>query len=117
MRFKIDENLPIEVAALLVQAGHSATTVYDEALDGAVDDQLALACQRENRTLLTPDLDFADIRAYPPKDYSGLVVLRLARQDKNSALAAIERLLQSFQTQPLIGKLWIVDERRVRIRS
>jgi hypothetical protein len=30
MRFKIDENLPIEVAELLRTAGHDALTVFDE---------------------------------------------------------------------------------------
>jgi Domain of unknown function (DUF5615) len=32
MRFKIDENLPIEVAELLRAAGHDALTVLDQNL-------------------------------------------------------------------------------------
>jgi predicted nuclease of predicted toxin-antitoxin system len=30
MRFKVDENLPIEVADLLTAAGHDAATVNDQ---------------------------------------------------------------------------------------
>jgi uncharacterized protein DUF5615 len=36
MKFKIDENLPIEAAALLREAGHDALTVHDQNLRGAL---------------------------------------------------------------------------------
>jgi len=35
LKFKVDENLPEEVSALLVTAGHEADTVADEGLSGA----------------------------------------------------------------------------------
>ena len=38
---------------------------------GAVDPDVAQACQKEARALVTLDLDFSDIRAYPPEDYQG----------------------------------------------
>ncbi len=47
MRFKVDENLPIEVAEILRAAGHDAATVNDEALGGASDPDLAALVQRE----------------------------------------------------------------------
>jgi hypothetical protein len=34
MKFKIDENLPVEVAELLRQAGYETATVYDQNLMG-----------------------------------------------------------------------------------
>lgn len=34
MRFKVDENLPIEVAEMLRQAGHDAATVLEQHLGG-----------------------------------------------------------------------------------
>jgi hypothetical protein len=57
------------------------------------------------------------IRAYPPVDYAGIVVLRLARLDKRRVLAAMQRLLSVLDQEPLAGKLWIVDETTVCIRS
>jgi hypothetical protein len=44
-------------------------------------------------------------------------VLRLTRQDKLYVLAVVQRLLPLLRTQPLAGKLWIVDEINVRIRG
>jgi predicted nuclease of predicted toxin-antitoxin system len=86
MKFKTDENLPTEAADLLRSAGHDAVTVGEQRLGGAVDSTVGSVCQREGRVLVTLDLDFADIRTYPPSHYPGFVVLRLSRQDKAGVL-------------------------------
>lgn len=117
MRFKIDENLPVEVADLLRAAGHEALTVFDQNLSGRPDSNVADAVRNEKRVLITLDLDFADIRAFPPNDYAGLIVLRLSIQDKPSVLAVIARVIRLLETEPLTGLLWIVDEAAVRIRG
>ena len=76
MRAKLDENLPIEVAGLLRTAGWICDTVHDEGLIGADDPTIGAVCRKESRILFTLDLDFADIRAYPPSEYVGIVVFR-----------------------------------------
>lgn len=117
MKFKIDENLPIEVAQLLQEAGHDVFTVHEQGMVGAKDLALAQVCQSENRAIVTLDTHFADIRTYPPENYSGLIVLRVARQDKPHVLEVMRRVLKLFSTEILEGKLWIVDEKRVRVRG
>ncbi len=57
MQFKINENLPDEVAVLLVSAGHDAETVHAEGLRGAVDPVLSQHCAAEGRAIVTLDLD------------------------------------------------------------
>jgi predicted nuclease of predicted toxin-antitoxin system len=44
MRFKVDENLPADVAAVLREAGHYASTVLEEGLGGALDSAIASVC-------------------------------------------------------------------------
>ena len=116
-KFKVDENVPTEVASLLATAGHDALTVPAQRMGGRPDPALAEACRQEGRAVFTLDLDFADIRAYPPADYAGIVVLRLSRLDKHRILATVQRLLPTLDQEPLAGKLWIVDETTVRIRG
>lgn len=65
---------------------------------------------------MTLDLDFADICTYPPEEYSGLIVLRIARQDKPHVLDMFWKVLEVIGREPLEGRLWIVEERRIRIR-
>jgi hypothetical protein len=91
--------------------------VHDQHLVGSPDSNIAAVCQGEQRALLTLDLDFADIRAYPPEEYRGIIVLRLARQDKRHVLDILGRLLPKLDSEELIGKLWIVNERTIRIRG
>lgn len=117
MHFKIDENLPVEVADLLHQAGYEASTVVEQKLGGKDDMEIAHICQQEHNVLITLDTDFADIRTYPPTNYFGLVVLRLGQQDKPYVLGIVARLLPLFSSEPLEKHLWIVEENRIRIRS
>jgi predicted nuclease of predicted toxin-antitoxin system len=67
VRFKLDENLPSELASLFREFGHDAVTVLDQGMGGTDDSDLASACAREQRVLVTLDKDFSDIRTYPPK--------------------------------------------------
>jgi predicted nuclease of predicted toxin-antitoxin system len=117
MKFKIDENLPIEVAVALREAGHDAINVVDQGLGGGADASVAEVCRREGRSLVTLDVDFANVQAYPPRDYPGLVVLRLQRQDKPHVLAVVAAVVPLLGEETLEGRLWIVDESRVRIRE
>jgi len=117
MQFKVDENLPVEVAESLRQAGYGARTVLEQDLGGVSDRKLADVCRRENRAAIPFDTDFADIRSYPPSHFSGLIVLRLRRQDKHHVLQTINRLIPLLSQEPLQQLLWIVEEDRIRIRS
>ncbi len=117
MKFKVDENLPIEAADLLRLAGHEADTVGEEDLNGTEDTLLSERMRLEGRAIVTLDLDFSDIRAYPPQDYSGIIILRPNRQDKDSLTALVRRILPLLTVEPLAGTIWIVEPDRIRIRQ
>jgi len=117
MRFKIDENLPLECAHVFRAFGHDATTVLEEGIGGGADQELLSVCSMEKRALVTLDLDFSDIRLYPPGEFPGIVVFRLSSQDKCYLLECLHRVMPLFETESLDGTLWIVEEERVRIRG
>lgn len=116
MKFKVDENLPVEAAAILRSKGHDATTVREQNLSGSSDRRLASVLRDEERIVITLDTDFADIRSYPPEDFVGLIVLRLRRQDRDHVVTTLKRLLPILSEEPLSGHLWIVEENALRIR-
>lgn len=117
MRGKIDENVPTEAVDLLRQAGWECDTVYDEALGGAEDPQLIDRCRVEGRVLFTIDLDFADIRAYPPSDQVGIVVFRAPKPSRAAVLALVQAAIPVLASEWAERRLWIVEPGRVRIRS
>jgi len=117
MRFKVDENLPIEIADILRQNQHDAMSVQEQQLAGQPDVQVAQVCRAEDRAVVTLDLDFSDIRSYPPENYKGIIVLRPAVQNLTTLIRLIGQILQSMGHEPLEGHLWIVDDSRIRIRA
>lgn len=116
-RFKVDENLPREATTMLNDAGHDALSVIDQEMGGQSDQAIAALCQLEYRAIVTLDLDFADIRHYPPQNYAGIIVLRLSRLAKRPVLLMMARLILLIGRESLAGKLWIVDETAIRIRD
>lgn len=117
MKFKLDENLPTDLVQIFRSAGHDASSVFEQNLSGEKDQTLLDICRSEDRVLITLDLDFADVRSYPPDQNRGIVVLRLQRQDKPHVENIIKRLLAVFDSEQVDARLLIVDENRVRIRT
>ena len=101
---------------LFTEAGHDAVTVYDQRMNGAADPDLAAACFNEDRILVTSDLDFTDIRTYPPERYPGIIVFRPGRQSRDHLLGIARSLLDEL-TDSVRGQLWIVEDSRIRIRE
>lgn len=106
-----------EVAECFRNVGYDAVTVLEQQMGGYADPDIAAVCRREARCLVTLDIDFADLRTYPPESFAGIVVFRLKRQDKPSILKLVGFFLSILQSEPLEGHLWIVEQGRIRIRG
>jgi predicted nuclease of predicted toxin-antitoxin system len=117
MQFKVDENLHPDAADVLRDAGRDAMTVLEQNLRGRADREIAEVCLREQRAIITLDLDFSDIREFPPEHYQGIIVLRLVDQSRPAVVRTMRRLLAVMAVERLPGALWIVDEQQVRIRT
>ncbi len=66
MRVKLDENLSRHLKPAIAALGHDAVTVGDEGLLGEPDTAVGRAARSEGRMLLTLDVEFGDLRKYPP---------------------------------------------------
>ena len=117
MRFKTDENLPVEIAEFLRQHGHDALGVHEQGLTGSADPALAAVCQVEKRAIVTLDLDFSDLRRYPPDEYYGIIVLRPVVQTVPALVRVMQQVVALISEQPIERCLWIVDDHHVRIRE
>jgi predicted nuclease of predicted toxin-antitoxin system len=113
---KLDENLSRHLKVELSRLGHDVTTAADEGLLGHADADVAGAAAAEHRVLFSLDLDFADVRAFPPGAHPGIVVFRPAA----FGLLAINSLVTSFASvadfASLGGCLAVVEPNRIRVR-
>jgi len=116
VNFKLDENTPRRVVALLSGYGHEVVTVADGGLAGSDDLLVAQAAAQEGRMVITLNRRFADIRLHPPGQHPGILVLRLP--DQSSAL--VETALSSFPEQHnvegMVGCIVVVEPALVRVR-
>ena len=117
MKVKLDENITLDAVAVFRAAGHDVDTVPDEGLTGAADSAVWDACVGEGRMLVTFDLGFADVRAYPPSSHAGVVVLRLGDQRPAAVVEVLARFVADYDLDGLRGSLVVLTERIVRIRS
>lgn len=116
MKFKLDENVPTEAAQMLRDYGYDAVTVHDQAMVSGPDDELARVCESEGRFLLTVDLGFANLKAFPLSATWAAVVIRARIQERLHMLSIIERFIHALESETLAGSLWIVTETEIRIR-
>src|SRR5579862_256575 len=118
MRFLLDANIPRSAVEAVTKSGHQVEFARDVGLGTSPDIQIAAHIHQTGAALITRDLDFSDVRQYPPEEYAGIVVLRLPDHFTAPEIAAVllRFLAESRFVEKLPGRLAIVDENRVRFR-
>jgi predicted nuclease of predicted toxin-antitoxin system len=118
MKFKLDENLPVQLASILHAKGdHLVDTVKDENLRGATDHVLARKCKVEERILITLDVDFLKSHLHPLKGIYGIVVLRSDFPSMRNIMTLFTRFLEKYKVEEIPGKIIIVEKERLVIRD
>jgi Domain of unknown function (DUF5615) len=116
VRFKLDENLPLELLDDVRAAGHEADGLPDEGLIGAPDDVVLDLVRRERRVLLTLDKGIADVRAHPPEAHAGIVLFRPPAVGRGATLLFVRRHLAYLFQHELSGRLLVITDRGIRLR-
>lgn len=115
MRIKLDENLPQRAAARLSAAGHTVDTVLDEGLGGRTDVEVVRAAALDDRLLITLDRGLGDIRAYPPGEHAGILVIRLDDQSPRSIAVVVDELA-AIDLDALSRCVSVYDRGNLRVR-
>ena len=119
IQFLLDENLSSETANFLNALGYSAKTVAQFGFGGADDRRIAELSARENRILVTLDLDFGEMYYFGIAGQLSIVILRIHDQTVEAVNRALRGLLESgmLGKKEVQGALIIVGERSIRIRK
>ena len=80
MKIKLDENIGTRGSKLLAERAHDVSTVRDQKLSGAPDENIFAVCAAEGRVLITLDRDFGEVLRFPPEQSAGIVILDLGRE-------------------------------------
>jgi predicted nuclease of predicted toxin-antitoxin system len=116
MKFKLDENLPQELAEDLVRLGYETDTVFSEGLVGADDPTVIRAARASGRILMTLDKGIASLLQYPVHEHAGVVLFRPDMSGRRSVLAFVRSRLESLMEMEFAGRLTVVGPTRIRVR-
>lgn len=116
MKLKLDENLSRHLKKSLESLSHDVMTAADERLLSQPDTVIAKAAKDEDRILLTLDLEFGDLRKYPPGKHPGIVLFRPQSFGPLTVNRFIEKFVKETDFGPLAGCIVIVEPARIRIR-
>lgn len=116
MLVKLDENMSNSHAEFLRQLGYDCDRVTDEGLSGAADEIVWQQVCAEGRFFMTLDLDFSDVRRFPPGTHPGILLLRPRSRSSQAVLNLLARILREQRLETLQGCLVVADEIQTRIR-
>jgi predicted nuclease of predicted toxin-antitoxin system len=116
VRIKLDENLSQLLQPMLEAEGHDTETVFGEGLSGRDDLQVGAAAKQEDRMLFTLDVEFADLRKYPPGSHPGVILFRPRTVGPLTVNRFVLEFVRETNLSELAGCVVVVDLDRVRVR-
>lgn len=120
LRFFSDQCVPAEISETLRQHSHQVTLLREVLPIRSLDPAVIAKAQALGAILLTLNGDFADIVAYPPANYLGIVAMQLHNHPEiiPQLMKGLITFLDRHPTQDFYhGKLFLVEVHRVRIRQ
>jgi len=117
MRAKLDENLPLRLAATLDGLGHDVQSVYSAGLGGVTDKRVWTVAQDEGRFLITQDLDFSDIRRFRPGSHEGIMLVRLKRPGRKALFGKVSEVFQTNDVSVWRRCFVVVTDSKVRVHA
>lgn len=116
-KFKLDENIPKSSLSIFSSKGVNAENVYNEGVSGCTDKKLIKICEKENRILVSQDLDFSDINLLRNTKIRGVVILRIKNQSSEKVNKTLIRFLNYLETRDINRQIIILDENKLRIKE
>lgn len=113
---KRDENLGRTHVEILRSAGYEVDRVHDQGLSGAADATVWEHVCSVDRFLVTLDLDFSDVRRYPPGTHPGILLIRSRSRSRTAVAGVLSRVIAERSLDDLRGCLAVADESFTRIR-
>ena len=120
VRLFADECVPSSIIQILRDSGHDVIRLRDYIPINSSDDVVISQTQELGAVLVSLNGDFADIVAYPPARYKGIIALQI-RNHPEVIPQLMDRLAEYLSDHPAQdhynGKLVLAEVHRIRIRE
>lgn len=118
MKLFLDENVPRSIIRELLELGFETEHAAEVGLRGATDKEIASCAKKQKAILVTKDLEFGSLIAYPPGTHYGLIILRLSPSAGTAEISrALKEFLTSIKPQNLPGYMYVLELGHYRVRE
>ncbi|NOZ67771.1 MAG: hypothetical protein GXP46_00650 [Deferribacteres bacterium] len=117
MKFLADMGVAWRIVEWLRQNNHDVVHLREQNLIRMPDDEIFTKAGREQRIILTFDLDFGEIAAASGKKIPSVITFRLRNTRTPHVIARLAKVLEDSHTALEKGAVITVEESRYRIRS
>jgi len=116
MNFLTDECVYNITTQLLRSWRHDVLTTQEVGLAGKPDENILAYAVEHKRILLTIDMDFSNIRRFPPANHTGIIVLKIRPRIVEKVHQVLAQVLRDIDMEKLGKSLVIIDQSKYRIR-
>ena len=117
MRFLADMGVSQQVVEWLRVNGHDAVHLHDEGLQRLPNGEIFQKAGREQRVVLTFDLDFGEIVAASGGQIVSVILFRLRNTRAAFVIQRLDDVLNHSGADLARGAIVIVEDGRYRVRS
>lgn len=97
--------------------GHEAVHAVDIGMGSAPDIEIIDRARREERIILTGDLDYPRLLAITTADQPGVILFRGGDYDEQETISQLTKVLASISPPQLARSIVVVERFRIRRRS
>jgi predicted nuclease of predicted toxin-antitoxin system len=114
MKFLIDMPVSPEVARWLTEKGHDAVHASDIGLYNAKDKEILEEAIKQERVIITADLDFPQLLALSKSKDPGIILFRGGNYNEQEMHTLLSRVLESVTEEKIRNSITVVDRARIR---
>lgn len=111
----VDESVTRNVREWLKKQGFDTINVSETSLKGTKDPNIAEYAAKNSLTILTLDMDFAQIYHNSPKGTLGVIVIRANPSTPDNILETLNRAHTKMNLKDIQHKLVIITKKKIRI--
>jgi predicted nuclease of predicted toxin-antitoxin system len=116
VRFLADMCVDVRIVKWLLQNGHDATHLRDQGLQSMPNGEIFEKAIREDRIIITFDLDFGEIAALTKSRRTSVILFRLKNTRTLHVIERLSSVIEHFEEALKRGSIITVEETRCRVR-
>jgi len=117
VKFLIDMPVTPQAVAFLAELGHDAIHASVAGLATATDAEILTIARREQRIVVTADLDYPRLLAAHQTASPGIILFRGGSYSDDEMLSLLDRVLKQADGVLLAKSITVVDKNRIRRRQ